>query len=327
VIWVPIVVENNLELGLWIERWNDRHWDEQELRLFAHLARGFSAAFQKFLPKIPLNPKSRLALKIFGATALLFLLFFPVSLRIAAPCEVVAKDPYLVTAPLNGIIEQILVKPGEVVDIGAVLFQYDKQVPLQDLKVAEKEAEIAKSQLTRVMTKGYDDADSLNEAGIWKLQLDRDEVKLDLARYQASKLDVIAPVPGFIALDDPEQWRGRPVQIGERVMMIVDPNNTKLKIWISESDNIAYLPDEPIEVFLNIDPATTYTAQIRYVSDYSLLSATGITSFVAEADWVEKPADVKIGLKGTAVLFGEHVPLFYWLLRKPWNTFRHATGI
>lgn len=327
VIWVPIVIENHLELGLWIERWNDRNWDEQELKLFAHLSRGFSAAFQKFMPKIPLNPKSKMALKIFGATALMFLLFFPVPLRIAAPCEVVAKDPYLVTAPLNGIIEQVFVQPGELIEPGALLFQYDKQVPLQELKVAEKEVEIAKSQLTRVMTKGYDDPEALNEAGIWQLQLDRDEVKLDLAKYQASKLDVKSTVPGFVALDDPEQWRGRPVQIGERVMMIVDPNNTKLKIWISESDNIAYLPDEPIEVFLNVDPATTYYAQIRYVSDYSLLSATGVTSFVAEADWVDKPEDVKIGLKGTAVLFGEHVPLFYWLLRKPWNTFRHATGI
>lgn len=326
VLWVPVIVENRLELGFWIERWNDRGWDEQELKLFAHLARGFSAAFQKFLPKIPLNPKARMALKIFGATLLLFVLFFPVSLRIVAPCEVVAKDPYLVTAPLNGIIDQIMVKPGEVVQKGAVLFEYNKQVPLQELKVAEKEVEIANSQLNRVMTKGYDDTESLNEAGIWKLQLDRDTVKLDLAKYQASKLEVTAETDGFIALDDPDQWRGRPVQIGERVMMIVNPENTKLKIWISESDNISYLPDENIDIILNVDPGSTFTAKIRYVSDYSLLSATGVTSFVAEADWVDKPESVKIGLKGSAVLFGEYVPFFYWVLRKPLIALRHAIG-
>lgn len=326
VIWVPIVVDNHLELGLWIERWNDKNWDEQELKLFSHLSRGFSAAFQKFLPKIPLNPKAKMALKIFGATVLLFVFFFPISLRIVAPCEVVAKDPYLVTAPLNGIIDQVMVKPGEVVTKGAVLFQYNKQVPLQELKVAEKEVEIANSQLNRVMTKGFDDAESLNEAGIWRLQLDRDNVKLDLAKYQASKLEVVAETDGFIALDDPDQWRGRPVQIGERVMMIVNPENTKLKIWISESDNISYLPDENIDIILNIDPAETYTAKIRYVSDYSLLSATGVTSFVAEADWVEKPESVKIGLKGTAVLFGEYVPFFYWVLRKPLIALRHMIG-
>lgn len=327
VIWVPIVIDGKTELGLWLERWNEKNWDEQELKLFAHLARGFAAAFHKFLPKLLLNNQSKTALKIFAATVLLFVCFFPISLRIVAPCEVVAKDPYLVTAPLNGIIEQVNVEPGQVVKVGDVLFQYDKQVPLQELKVAQKEVEIAKSQLNRVMTTGYEKAEDLNEAGIWKLQLDRDQVKLDLAEYQASKLDVTAPVPGFIALDDPDQWRGRPVQIGERVMMIVDPENTKIKIWISESDNISYLPDEPIQIFLNIDPATTYHANIRYVSDYSLLSATGVTSFVAEADWVEQPEDVKIGLKGTAVLFGETVPFIYWVLRRPWDTLRRMVGI
>lgn len=327
VLWVPIIVEGKLQLGLWVERWNDRAWADQEFKLFAHISRGFAAAFSRFLPKIPLHPTSQLALKIFGATVLLILLFLPVPLRIVAPCEVVAKDPYLVTAPLNGIIEEVTVTPGQEVVVDELLFKYDKRVPLQELKVAEKQVEIAKSQLNRVMTKGYDDPESLNETVIWQLQLDRDQVKLDLAKYQASRLDVVAQVPGIIALDDPDQWRGRPVQVGERVMMIVDPSMTKVKIWISESDNIAYLPDEPINIFLNIDPASTYTAQIRYVSDYSLLTETGVTSFVAEADWVDAPEDVKIGLKGSAVLFGQYVPLSYWVLRKPWMAFRRMVGI
>lgn len=327
VLWVPILIEGKFALGLWLERWNQVSWHTEELSLLSYLARGYAAAWHKFKSIWQVSDPVKAAYKIFGVTVLLLLGFMPTPLRVVAPCEVVAKDPILITAPLNGIVEQVVVQPGQAVKNEQPLFEYDKRVPLQDLKVAEKQVDIAKSQLNRVMTQGYNDPNALNEAAIWQLQLDRDQIKLDLAEYQASQLVVKAPVDGVATFDDPDQWRGRPVQVGERVMTVVNPEKTKLKIWISESDNIALLGDQPVNIFLNTDPANTYSAKIIYVADYSLVSETGITSFVAEADWVRAPDNVKIGLKGTAVLYGEYVPLVYWVLRKPWNTLRQTIGL
>ncbi|NCF71464.1 MAG: hypothetical protein GWP59_07165, partial [Chlamydiales bacterium] len=51
-------------------------------------------------------------------------------------------------------------------------------------------------------------------------------------------------------------------------------------------------------------------------------------SFVSEADWGEtKSSDIKLGLKGSAILYGEEVSLFYWLMRRPWSSFRKLVGV
>ncbi len=327
VVWMPVLCEGKFALGFWIERWQSKEWKLEELNLLSYISRGYSAAWQKFISRWQIPEPKKFFIKVFSATLVLLLCFIPVPLRVVAPCEVVAKDPYLITAPLNGIVEEILVKPGEEVKEGQALLVYDDRVALQELKVAQKQVDIAKSQLDRVMTQGYSDPEALSEAAIRQLQLDRDNIKLDLAEYQAGQLEVESPVDGVVAFDNPDEWRGKPVQIGERIMVVVDPDATKIKIWLSESDNIQIMPEKPIKVFLNIDPAKTYRANLVYIADFSILSEKGVSSFTAEANWVYRPDGIKIGLKGSAILYGEYVPLFYWVLRKPWNTFREIVGV
>jgi len=325
-LWVPIIFEGQFLLGLLLERPANTPWSAEECQLLAHLNRGYAAAWHRFSSRLTVTPKAKVTLTTVLLSLLLLSFFIPVPLRVVAPCEVVAKNPILVTAPLNGIVEEMLVNPGDRVAEGDILFVYDKRVPLQELKVAQKQVDIAQSQLNRVMTQGVRDPKALNETAIWQLQLEKEKVKLELAEYQASRLEVKAPAVGVTAFDNPDDWRGRPVQIGERVLLLNDPSYTKIKIWLPESDNIPLISDKPIKIFLNIDPASSYAAKLIYIAQYTSISEKGVPSFDAEADWVEQPDDVKIGLKGTAILYGENVPLFYWLLRKPWNTLRRFIG-
>ncbi len=326
ILWVPIIHEGKFYLGLWLERWKNIPWKEEETRVLTFLSRGYGVAWQKFASNwhFPKISKSVYGL-ILAAT---FLLAFGVRvpLRVVAPCEVVASDPLLITAPLDGIVEEMQVKPGQEVKKGENLFVYDKRVPLQELKVAEKEVDIAASQLNRALTLGIKDPKSLNESAIWDLQLQREKIKLDLAKYRASQLEVRAPDAGVAVFDNPDEWRGKPVTIGERVLVLITPEKTKVKIWLPEGDNIPVDMKKPVKIFLNIDPATSYAATLVYISDYSALSEKGVPSFHAEATWAEPVTDVKVGLKGSAVLYGANVSLFYWVMRKPWNSLRTLTG-
>ncbi len=47
--------------------------------------------------------------------------FWRVPLRVVAPCEIVPEDPYLVTAPLNGVISEVVVDSGADVAKGDLL--------------------------------------------------------------------------------------------------------------------------------------------------------------------------------------------------------------
>lgn len=333
VIWLPIFADEELALGLWLEIWdsaaiNEQSYEETLKFLMNFLTPAYGSAWKKLQPRLSLKKQGigKQQITVALSAFFLFLLFVRVPLRVVAPCEVTASDPILVTAPLDGIIEEVTVEPGEQVSKEQILFEYDKRVPLRNLKVAEKEVEILQAEISRAQAQGLDNKESRAQLAILDLKLKKERINLNLAKWQASQLTVKAPEAGVIILDNPDDWRGKPVQMGEKVLSINDPASTLVRIWIPEDDNIVLNPERPIKVFLNINPESSYTAQITYIANESTMSADYLPSFIAEAEWTEPPENVKLGLKGTAILYGENVSLFYFLVRKPWAFVRSLVG-
>lgn len=326
VLWLPILHNEKSSLGLWLERWDNTPWHENEIKVLSLIGQTYSLTWSKMKRPFGQSAISK-PLWTLGALAAFWLLFLvPIPLRIVAHAEIVAKDPVLVTAPLEGIIADMHVVPGQNVKKDDLLFEYDKRVPLQNLKVAEQQVQITQAELNRALTLGLEDKKALNEAGVLKLQLNKDQVNLDFAKEQSKQLDVKAPMDGVVILDNPTEWRGKPVKIGEKVLIISNPNRTKVRIWIPEGDNITINPENLVKVYLNIDPLKSYEARLDYVSDYSIVSDQNIVSFIADANWVTVPKEARLGLKGEAILYGDNVTLFYWLLRKPLSALRDLIG-
>jgi hypothetical protein len=331
ILWFPIPVDDKMTAALWLERWGldkDPNAPQALELLSTYLIKGYSAAFSRFKSRLGLKQfffaRHKFLTSLLVLAAILTLVHLP--LRVVAHCEVVPKDPVLVTAPLEGIIENVLVQPGQTVTKGLPLFEYDKRAPLHDLKAAQKDVQVMQAEVARAATLGLSDPRSLKELAILKLKLEKGLVQLDLAQYQASKLTVTAPENGVATVDNPDEWRGKPVKIGEKVMIISNPKETKLRLWIPEDDNIIFDEKKPIAVYLNIDPDTRLNAHIDFVSNESTINDKNMTTFIAEARWDKQPEDVKLGLKGTAVLYGEKVSLFYYIFRKPWAHLRSMLG-
>ncbi len=334
VLWLPMVIDNKLILGLWAEKWKGNQFKlpEKEVLELLHgtLMPGYANAWLKFQSKFSIRQflkRDKTQWYVAGFTLFVLSLLIHVPLRVVAPCEVVAKDPYVISAPLEGIIEQVDVIPGEPVQKDALLASYDARVPLQTLKVAEKQVDIAQKELNRVMTLGLRDEKSQTELAIANQKLQKEIASLDLAKHHASLLKVLSPIKGIVILDNPEDWRGKPVKVGEKIMVIADQLNTKVKMWIPENDNVVLRFDIPVKVYLNISPETSYEAKLIYIANESILNEENISSFIAEAEWVNQPSDLKLGLKGTAILYGDNVPLLYYIIRKPWASFRKLTGL
>ncbi len=324
--WLPIVVNKDLVLGLWLERWEAKPWSPGEIDILTFLIQAYAAAWEKFVPKITIRKITRrqtffLFVVIF---CLLFLVHIP--LRIVAPCEVVPKEPTLVTAPLDGIIADMIVKPGDYVTMDQILFKYDRRIPEQEYKVAQKQVQITQSELNRATTLAFQDHRHLSEVATLRLSLQKENLSLDLAQYQVERLNVFAPQLGVVMLDDPDQWKGKPVVVGERILKISDPDMTQVRVWLPEGDNVELDYGKDVKIILNVAPESTLYARLNYIADFSEVNDTGVPSFVAEADWVNEDFDAKMGLKGTAILYGEEVPLFYWIIRRPWATLRGLIG-
>ena len=110
-------------------------------------------------------------------------------------------------------------------------------------------------------------------------------------------------------------------------MMIVDPSKTKVRVSLPDGDNIAFDHERPVKVILDSDPGSSRLAKLRYLANHSQLDKKGQPAFNAEAQWLAPASDTKMGLQGTAVLYGQDVPLGYWLARRPLAAVRKHLGL
>lgn len=332
-LWLPIVSHGKLELGLWLELWNtsEEQAPPQEMikLLINFLMPVYGIAWEKYSKRgfsiSRLNVK-KWVYYFLASLALLSTFFIQVPLRIVAPCEVVPKNPILITSPLEGIIEKVDVKPGQYVLKGDLLFTYDSEAALHELEVEKKQVEVLVSEIKRASAVGFNDPQARKDLSILTLKLEKEKADLAYAKWKASQLEVKAPESGVVMLDNPDEWRGNPVKIGEKIMAISNPEFSKIKMWLPEGDNVAIDPSKYVKIYLNISPEKSYLGTLTYIANESSMSDKGVPSFVADAEWTEKPENIRLGLKGTAVLYGDKVSLFYFLLRKPWAHLRTIIG-
>ena len=175
----------------------------------------FGAAWEKFSKRITWRTFAKKPSPWLLLAILASLLIVRIPLRVVAPCEVVPKDPVVITAPLEGIIEKIAITPGAVVSKGDILFEYDKRVPMQDLRIAQEKVAIMKSEYGKTTALAQKDKKELSELAVEELKLKKEELELELAEFRASQLEVRSPINGVALLDNPEEWHGKPVKIGK----------------------------------------------------------------------------------------------------------------
>jgi multidrug resistance efflux pump len=331
-LWLPIVVDNRPVAALWLERWAGGRFTESDRKCLDALALAYAVAWRSVAPRPAwwrraLATRPRMVTAGVLITLLGTLVFVSVPLRIVAQCEVVPKDPVAITAPLAGVIAEVVVLPGRTVESGTLLAVYDKRVAEEELKVAQQQVQIVESDLQRARVQAFQDAPARAPVALLENRLAQERTRLGLAQHHVDQLEIRAPVSGTVMLTDPHEWRGRPVQVGERLMMVVDPQQTRLRIWLPEKDNLRFNEQRPLHVILDADPRTSHPATLRFLANHSQTTSTGQVCFRAEAEWATSAPNVKTGLQGTAVRYGDTVPLGYWLLRRPLAAVRRWSGV
>lgn len=208
-----------------------------------------------------------------------------------------------------------------------MLFIYEDRIIKQELKVAQKQVQIIQSQYERAGLKAFMDDEAMEKIRSLQYRLEQEKIRLKMTESNAKHLKVRAPIDGICMVDNPENWRGRPVQIGERVVMIFKPNKIKVKIFLPENDYIQFDREKPVRIILNADPGTKYEARLNYVAPQTSKTPQGVSSFIAEAELAAPIAGIMAGSKGSAIVYGEDVRIGYWLFRKPLAGIRHLLRI
>ena len=323
-VWLPLADRHGHLLGaLLLAR--DQPLDGNDASLLPLMQDAFGHAWASLQPARQ-RPLQRLRRDrrwwLGGAGALLVILLLPIRQAALAPAEIVALQPSVLRAPLQGVVERLLVEPNQSVKAGQPLIQLDARELQSRLEASRQAMAIAEGEFRQAQQQALSDARS--KAGLAVLQGRREQAMAEVRFLEQSleRTRILAPHDGVALFDDPAQWQGRPVSLGEQIMQVADPAHTQLEIQLPVTDAIELQTGAEVLLFLNTDPAAPLQGSLKRLGYRATATAEGGMAYRLKAAFSEADPRIRIGLKGTAKVYGERTTLFTYLLRRPLATLR-----
>jgi multidrug resistance efflux pump len=251
----------------------------------------------------------------------------PVRLSALAPAEITPVRPIPVTSPLEGVVREIVVKPNQIVKADELLVVLDDTALRNRLELASRARDIARADLQRATFKSFTDEASRLELQVLNARVQEKLAEVGFLGELLGRSKLLAPQGGVAIFSSSEDWRGRPVQVGERIMMIADPSLIDVTIYLPPDDAVELEPGAQVNLLLHVDPLSPLEARIERASYEATLAPDGALAYVIRAQLLPGQGLPRIGLRGTAKIYAGRVTLAYYLLRKPLAFLRRSLGI
>jgi multidrug resistance efflux pump len=273
--------------------------------------------------------KSRMTWKVLGGVAALVVLaaLIPVRLSALAPAEITPLRPIPITSPMDAVVREIVVKPNQIVKADELLAILD-DTPLRNrLELAAKALDIARADLQRITFKSFSDETSRLELQVLNARVQEKAAEVNYLTELLERSKLLAPQGGVAIFTSQDDWRGRPVQVGEKVMMIADPSLIDVTVYLPPDDAVELEPGGRLELLLHVNPLSSMTAEIDRASYEAVVGPDGTLAYVIRAHLLPGQGLPRIGLRGTAKVYAGRVSLGYYLLRKPLAFVRRSLGV
>ena len=262
---------------------------------------------------------------LFWIGLVILLLVFPVRLTVLAPGELVPAHPLVIRAPLDGVLDTFHVEPNQSVKKGQPLFGFDEALIQSRLEVALQTLATAETEYRQTSQQALLDAKFRTQLAMLTGKIEEKRTEVAYLREQLQRSRVLAPQDGVVLFDDPSEWIGRPVSVGERILRLAATTDTEVEVWLALADAVVLEPGANVNLYLNSSPLSPVAARMRYMAHDAVLRPDGGYAYRVRASLVN-PTMHRVGLKGTAKLQGGWVPLVYWVLRRPLASVRSTLG-
>lgn len=301
-------------------------WSDAQCALLERLADAYGHAWWTLRPRVVTDTKSHLrAYWRRYVAALVVLLLLPVRQFVLVPAEVVPAEPFVVASPMGGVVKDIHVLPNATVQAGTPLFSLEETDLANEVAVAGKAYEVAEAEYLRNAQDAFDCDACRGRVPELRAQMEKAGAELAWGREQLARSRVAAPIAGMAVFTDPNEWRGRPVAVGEKVMVLAQPEQTRLRITLPIADAIAIEPGTEVVFYGNVNPLDSFDAAVAQTSYEATVQPDQSLAFVLLAEFTEKPA--RLGIRGTAKVYGGRAPLLFHALRRPLSWLRRTLGL
>lgn len=250
--------------------------------------------------------------KFFGILGIAFILFatlYPLEYRVSAPAILKTDKIIYYTAPFDGYIESVNVKPGDVVYKGQELLRLDQKV----LKLEEADLLAVEQDNRREILKAQANH-QLAEMRIQQAKLAQTLAKLKMVRYKLSKSVIYATADSAIIIEGDLQKRiGAPVNQGMELFQMALIENIYVEINVSEEEIKNVLLDGEGLLAIKSRPDYVYRFRTERISPTATVKDQENT-FPVRGEFVRQtPAWFRPGMTGVAKIFAGKKTL-WWIL-------------
>ncbi|WP_047244589.1 efflux RND transporter periplasmic adaptor subunit [Chromobacterium subtsugae] len=324
-LWLPLGEHGALLLA------RDQPWSDYELKLAEELAHAYAHALRQFAPRRNWRALLRDGLRAGRRRrrALLVALLvacFPIRQSVLARAEVVPSDPMLLRAPVAGVIDRVEVSPNQPVKRGAPLFDLDATLLSGQFELAKEERRAAEESFRASAQLAVTDDKGKLAMAQDKARLEEKDISADFAGRELKRLHVTAPADGVVVFSDRNDWQGKAVAQGEKVMTLADPAKVELTAWLPAAEAIAIQPGSQVTLYPNASPFRSYDATLLRVAYKAEVSEGNLLAYRLQASFAAGQRLPQLGQMGTARVYGDWVPLSYYALRRPLTAARQWLG-
>ena len=309
----------------------NKNFNENENELVQHLSRTYGHAYNTFLTNFSIKnffKKNFTGKKRWITISVIILIFlFPVRMTSTAPVEVVAKNPFLITSPFDGVVKKIIANNNDQTKPGDLLVLLEDIDLSNEFNLAKQSLQVAEKELLRTRQSSFTDNEQKSRLAELVAQVDLKRVELKSAERKLKNSKIYSEKKGVVIVDRKSDWQGKPVAVGEKILTIADPSNIEFLIWLPVKDSIVINQDANTSIFLDINPMSSYKGNIIRSTYEPELSPEEVLSYKLISSFKGNRDTPRIGLRGTAKVYGNRTILFYYLFRKPITFIRQLIGI
>ncbi|MEJ8823551.1 HlyD family efflux transporter periplasmic adaptor subunit [Variovorax humicola] len=254
---------------------------------------------------------------LLAAALLAVLALLPVRQTALAPAEIVSREAKIISSPIDGVIAQVHVRPNQAVEAGTPLFTLDETTLRSRAEVLGKEVAVADAELLAASQRAFDNPQSKSELTLLNGKAQQRRSEWAAVTAQLARTHVLSPRAGVAVFSDPNDWIGKPVVTGERILQVADPAQPVMLVQLPVADAIALEVGAPVTLYLTAYPLEPLEGRILETSYQARSTEEGVVAYRLLASIEGQGEHRRLGLHGTAKLYGDRVVLGYYLLRRP----------
>jgi RND family efflux transporter MFP subunit len=259
------------------------------------------------------SPRFRVAAALCTLALLLGLVVVPVPHRVSGQARLEASIQRVITAPMDGYLKEIHVRPGDHVKANQLLAELNDDTLRVQRRQIQTEAVQHENALAEAMVKG-----DRTQMAISRAKLDEIMAQVELADHQLAHTRLVAPFDGIVINGDLAQLLGAPLKRSDTLLTLSQGEDFKVIIDVDEREISDVRIGQKGTLALTSFPDERFAIRVVRITPLATAS-DGRNNFEVEAVIESDASALTPGLKGVAKVGTNTQPAAWKWIARFWH--------